>query len=188
MIKKHLTIDLFRVSADSRYLDLLFSVPEEFYMNSLKLTVKDTRGLSVQYDLSVALGMGSDNTQKDWTVRIPLYKLKIDYPAIYIADFKAQGIDETNSIEDQAICSDVNDVYRCLLDSVIDSCDKCSDGSVISDDVIRNYLLLYGHHAAMFAKDYPVMEKYFSILSKCFKNCKGEKLSYNSKPDCGCSK
>ena len=209
-MKNRISIDLFRVSSDSQYLDLIFQCPSassstsesSIYMNKFQLEVRDGEGNSQRFDLSDALfaGEGKKSAEErtyDWTVRIPLYKLGIDYPAIYIATLgcavEVEEDEEPVTIpEATAICSDVNFVYQCLLDQVIESCDVCSRGNQVSDDAIRNYLILYGHQAAMFRRDLDVAERYFRILSRCFDNCNDKKKCCGGTPkvksDCGCKK
>lgn len=201
-MKNKLEIELFRVSPDSKYLDVMFSMPGGglgFYMSSFKLEVRDGMGNVQNFDLSDALGFDPTNHQSDWIIRIPLKDLGIDYPAIYIGTFKA-SINSNNldrDIIDTAIASDVNNVYHCLLKDILDTCGECYDSKSVSDDVIRNYLILYGHQAAMYRRDLDVAERYFRILSKCFSSC-GTGNCYTSskccgekhivKSDCGCNK
>lgn len=206
-MKNRISIDLFRVSSDSKYIDMIFDCPsgEQFYMSAFKLEVRDGNGNSENFDLTPALFTGDskeDQLDKDhWVVRIPLDKLGITYPAIYIAELKAHTWPPENPEEEDdyepievtstAICSDVNNVYRCLLDSVIESCDECSSGCKMPDDAIRNYLILYGHQAAMYQRDLDVAERYFRILSRCFTNCGERREPKSIKPagcGCGCGK
>jgi hypothetical protein len=69
--------------------------------------------------------------------------------------------------EDTAICSDVNFVYRCLLDGILEEgpCDP------VSDEIIRKYLILYGHETAMKLRHLETAERYFKYLAKCFHPC-----------------
>lgn len=71
-----------------------------------------------------------------------------------------------DELEDFAFASDVNFVFRCLLDGLM--LDRCNP---VPDDVIRNYLILYGHMAAVAEKDFETAEYYFKVLAKCFKKC-----------------
>ena len=95
-----ISISLFRVSGDSKSLDMIFSCPEDYYFDSLELEVKFVDNnifKSKLFDLSPAL---FDNTlsekctvnRKKWTVRLPLDKLGITVPAIYIATLKASPV------------------------------------------------------------------------------------------------
>jgi len=68
---------------------------------------------------------------------------------------------DINDIEDSMVCSDITQVYRCLLDSLLMQKDCCS---TISDDLIRNYLILYGHQAALATGDFETAETYFKLM------------------------
>lgn len=95
-----ISISLFRVSGDSKSLDMIFSCPEDYYFDSLELEVRFVdNGIfkSKLFDLSTAL---FDNTlsekctvnKKKWTVRLPLDKLGITVPAIYVATLKVSPV------------------------------------------------------------------------------------------------
>lgn len=200
-MKNKLEIELFRVSPDSKYLEVIFNMPGAylgFYMSSFKLEVRDGNGNHYSpFDLTEAVGFSPDNHTSHWVIRIPLEDLGVNYPAMYIATFKASLQTENcnKEIIDTAICSDVSSVYQCLLEDIVDSCDNCSKGSSVSDETIRNYLILYGHQSAMYRRDLDVAERYFKILSKCFKSCSGGcntnccgQHTHNVKSDCGCKK
>lgn len=200
-MKNKIEIEVFKISPDGKFLETIFNVPGThygYYLSSFKLEVRDGNGNSEYFDLSESLGLSSDNHQAHWVIRIPLRDLGIDYPAIYIATFKANiekdDLDCDYEIIDSAVCSDVNGVYQCLLDDVLKECESCANGANISDDVIRNYLLLYGHYAAMDRRDFDVAERYFKIVSRCSKPCGNQRNSkcgcdkkkHNVKHDCGC--
>ena len=196
---KCISIQLFRVSADSQYLDMIFDCPVEFYFNSLTLEVRYWDGSansmkSLFFDLSKALfnvdPEDPDNTiaKKHWVVRLPLEKLGVTFPAIYKGTIKAQEILEESSDSDEAeelcdhmICSDVNYAYKCMLNDLLDldnSADPCIG---ISDDAIRKYLLLYGHQAALATGDDEVAERFFKLIGNCFEFCP-------TSCGCGCNK
>lgn len=265
-MNKSISISLFRVSGDSKYLDMIFSCPEEYYFDSLQLEVRFVENGTFKsefFDLSQALFIDSETEeviieQKHWTVRLPLNKLGITVPAIYIATFNAQKksirtcrqfddqhyyyknqfddwvitngrlndtliydkdtdkiynsigeevivgtkngegsqwhfindegkiedadipnfvqcnnciIEDISQISDTAICSDVNYAYRCMMDELFihQKEESCTD--IISDEVIRKYLLLYGHQAAMSVRDFETAEEYFRLIGNCFENC-----------------
>lgn len=185
MNNKNITISLFRVSSDSKYLDMIFGCPVEYHFTSLSLEVRfleDNSMKSVFYDLSKALFYEGTEERKWWDVRLPLDKLGIEVPAIYKAEFKAVLDDESSDdssddlneceeiqpeLSDYAVCSDVNFAYRCMLDDIL-KIDPCEG---VSDDAIRKYLLLYGHTAALAAGDDEYAEAYFKIVSQCFDYC-----------------
>ena len=197
MNKSKICINLFRVSSDSKYLDMIFSCPEGYYFTSLFLEVRIPSGskfISKMFDVSTALFMSQGEPiedKQDWTVRIPLDKLGINTPAIYKATFKIEKIEDQEQsqcepqvdcncqndscLEDHAICSDVNQVYKCMLKELMKLEDPCFE---VSDDLIREYLLLYGHQSALTLGDLEIAERYFRLIVNCFDNC--------SNP-CGCT-
>lgn len=189
MSDRNISVSLFRVSADSKFLDMVFDCPREYHFTYLQLETRtlndDGKFVSQWFDLSKALFTEETKTKHHWTVRLPLNKIGINSPAIYIATLKAQypdweAIETTEEIEpdeitDEMICSDVNDAYYYLLDNVLNVIDKCSG---ISDDAIRNYLILYAHIAALQQHDLDVAEVYFKLIINKFEKC-----PRNGRPD-----
>ena len=192
MNNKNITISLFRVSADSLYIDMMFDCPEEYYFNSLFLEVRyfDKVMKSQFFDLSNALfNVDPDDpnntiNKKHWVVRLPLDKLGILVPAIYKGTLKAQPIIDESSddsetectpelepLEDCMVCSDVNYAYKCMLKDLLDLSDLADPCLEISDEAIRKYLLLYGHQAALSTGDEEAAEVYFKLISNCFEQC-----------------
>lgn len=198
-MNKNISISLFRISGDSKYLDLVFSCPEEFHFTSLQLEVRFVEGNDFKssfYDLSQALFPVDDSTDSDedsyqtrFVVRLPIDKLGISTAAIYIGTFKAiNNEDYLDELTSTAICSDVNYAYRCMMDDLFmkeKSDTSCED--LIPDEVIRKYLLLYGHTAAMAVEDLDTAQAYFKLIGNCFGNCpsngrgKGSCCGNNSK-------
>lgn len=105
---KGITIELFRVSKDSKYLDLKFSCPRYYYFTSLEITAKlltEGKFKKTKWELGEYLftepvldennNPVGDETQfitdkTDWVVRIPLKEaLDVDKPGIYDATFTA---------------------------------------------------------------------------------------------------
>lgn len=150
----HIAISLFRVSTDSKYLDMIFSCPAEYYFTSLSLEVRfldpeDKVMKSSYFDLSPAL-FPNESYKTSCVARLPLEKIGIQVPAIYKGTIKAiereaQGDDEAKQIVDHMICSDVNLAYKCMLKDLLEMDNLASDCVEISDEAIRKYLLLYGH-------------------------------------------
>jgi len=83
------------------------------------------------------------------------------------------------------ICSDVNFAYRCILDEILEMGNECSD---LSESAIKNFLILYGHEAAMNTRDLEVAEKYFSLINKCFTKCDNKERITKSTALCNCGK
>jgi hypothetical protein len=185
-MNKNISISLFRVSGDRKYLDMIFSCPDEYHFTSLELEAKfvgdDGNFQSSFFDLSAALFTEETKNQNRFVVRVPLEKLGLTVPAIYIATFKADIIldsedpnisEEENSTEitDTAICSDVVEAYKCMMDDLFMSEKDSSCKDLVSDEVIRKYLLIYGHTAAMAARDLDTAQEYFRLIGNCFDKC-----------------
>lgn len=190
MSKSKICINLFRVSSDSKYLDMIFSCPESYYFTSLFLEVRFLSGskfVSSNFDVSNALFMHDGEPiedKREWTVRIPLEKLGIDFPAIYKGTFKISRLlqqeqsecepqidcncQDDSCLEDHAICSDVNQAYKCMLKELMKLEEPCFE---ISDELVRKYLLLYGHQSALTLGDYEIAERYFKLIINCFDDC-----------------
>lgn len=183
-MNKNISISLFRVSGDRKYLDMIFSCPYGYHFTSLELEARfvgdDGKFQSSFFDLSMALfnTEESDDSEEESTsklrhaVRVPLEQLGITIPAIYIATFKMQD-DETEEdpISDTAICSDVVEAYRCMMDDLFMHQKDSSCNDTVSDEVIRKYLLIYGHTAAMAARDLDTAQEYFRLIGNCFDKC-----------------
>lgn len=176
-MNKNISISLFRVSVDSKHLDMIFSCPEEYYFTSLKLEAKileNGKFNSESWELAPALFDSEETSiQHRFVVSFPLDELGIFAPAIYIGTFTAENAEDYSQdpITDTAVCSDVNYAYRCMMDELFmhQKAESCTD--VISDEVIRKYLLLYGHQAAMAARDFETAQEYFRLIGNCFENC-----------------
>jgi hypothetical protein len=82
------------------------------------------------------------------------------------------------------ICSDVNSVYRCLLDDILKDvgCDS------LSDEAIRKYLLLYLHQAALSVKDLETSESAFKLVSNCFNKCGSKDRPEKHVQSCNCGR
>ena len=64
--------------------------------------------------------------------------------------------------------SDTNGTFQYLMDNILNLENSCTP---ISDDLIRNYLILYGHLQAMQNGQQSIAEEYFKILAKNFTKC-----------------
>ena len=98
-------------------------------------------------------------------------------PAIY--DIVIGAIDSNlDEITDNLQLSDTHYVYRLLLNNLLQY-DSCKG---LDDDIIKKYLILFGHVKALNAGDLDVAKELFGLMHKGFSKCK----SNNSKLDCGC--
>ena len=97
-----------------------------------------------------------------------------------------------DSFLDTAVCSDLNFVYQCILGNIVNQTDDCVG---VSDDVIRNYLFLYGHVQAMEHRHFETAQEYFKVLVRRFHKCgsKHDKCACNLNKiqvltSCGCKR
>lgn len=185
-MNKEIAISLFRISSDSLYLDMLIDCPSDYHFTSATLTVKELISgdlVEKKFDLTDALFDSKNAANKHhWDIRLPIEALGVSNPAMYYAKFVAEN-DQNKEIKTKAVCSDVNNAYRCMLEDILSLTGSCDP---ISDDVIRKYLLLYGHQAALYVED-PVSEEYFKLIGNCFNSCPTDGRS-NINHLCNCGK
>ena len=101
-------------------------------------------------------------------------------PAIYDIYLTAEHSSDSGKpvLEDRLYLSDIHGVYRHLMDGLLNT-DKCSG---VSDDLIKKYLLLYGHQAALESGDLDIAKDYFKLMHQGFSKCG----STNNSINCGC--
>lgn len=202
-MEEHIQIGLFRVSFDSKFLDLMTECPKGMFFTYAQVEVRCYRDGKWGSEFFIFDGNILGEEKQQIIARIPLSNLFKEsiVPAMYILTLHAaeenhigEEDEKDYTIEDVAICSDVNDVFYYILDNIKDLDEDCEG---ISDDSIRNYLILYGHYAAMSQKDFDTAEEYFKILVNKFVKCgQGKRDCANScgckssisnvKPSCGC--
>lgn len=207
-MRKKLNINLFRVSPDSKFLDMLFDCSIDSYFTSLQIEVRYfNKGILNKKIVDLGeLIFNNDPEDEEttvfkhqWVLRIPLnkiFKSENIQPAIYIAYFKVGRIieigdeeyeldfwDDTEMSSASAAASDVNSIYKVLLDGVIGS-NKCE----ITDDVIRNYLILYAHQMAMDLRELDDATMYFKLITNNFNNCGGKFKRNEPNNYCSCIK
>lgn len=179
MDDKNITVSIFRISTDSEFLDMIFECPNNYHFTFLEVEVrllgKDGKFYSQWFDLSTALQFEENTNKTKWNIRVPINKLGINSPGIYKASLKAElnetetsGSNTIQEINDTMICSDVNNVYHYILDYVLNTENKCFE---VSDDAIRNYLILYGHQQALQQYDLETAEMYFKLIHNHFDKC-----------------
>ena len=179
MDDKNITVSIFRISTDSEFLDMIFECPNDYHFTFLEVEVrllgKDGKFYSQWFDLSTVLQFGENTDKTKWSIRVPINKLGINSPGIYIASLKAElneietsDLNTIQEINDTMICSDVNNVYHYILDYVLNTENKCFE---VSDDAIRNYLILYGHQQALQQYDLETAEMYFKLIHNHFDKC-----------------
>ena len=99
--------------------------------------MQDGKWVTKYFDVSPALA-GQNNTVMSFPVS---YLPEVSGPAIYEIELKAEHLTTYEEIFDRLILSDVYYVYRDLLDGLL-STDRCNP---LSDELIKKYLILYGH-------------------------------------------
>lgn len=191
MSNKAISVSLYRVSSDSYYLDTIIDCPENYNFTSFQLEVKQLVGgkySSKKYDLSQACFPESTKGTTHFNFRLPIEAVQpgmgtYPNPAIYIADLKAVNEkDDADVLTARMAASDVNFAYRCMLEDVMNTGDRCHS---LSDDTIRNYLLLYGHQAAMNVEDFETAEVYYKQIANCFTNCGADYRDSSNSCNCG---
>ena len=119
--------------------------------------------------------------REDINMSLPVSALEgVSGYAIYDIYLKAEDVtDHTrDSLTDHLMLSDIHGVYRHLMDGLL-STDKCSG---VSDDLIKKYLLIYGHQAALESGDLGIAKDYFKLMHQGFSKCG----STNNSINCGC--
>jgi hypothetical protein len=142
-----ITIDLAKIEYDlgEPHIKIMASTPSGYEFVQLIVTVYTLDGESYTYDISPIIG---GEIKK--TVDLPISSLSgVSGPAIYDIQIWADeqyGQPLTKAaIYDRMYLSDVHAIYRDVLNGIIDG-DPCSK---LSDDIIKKYLMLYGHQSAM---------------------------------------
>lgn len=91
------------------------------------------------------------------------------------------GVSNIEYHETTVYTSDTNNTFQYLMDGILNSQNPCTE---VSDDIIRNYLILYGHLQALQNGQQSIAEEYFKILAKNFTKCgTNNRMCGNS---CGC--
>jgi hypothetical protein len=66
-----------------------------------------------------------------------------------------------------------------MMDGLMDT-DKCAG---VSDDVVKKYLMLYGHQQALQAREIEIAKEYFKLMYNGFSKCGSVSRSGSN---CGC--
>ena len=179
MNQKHIQIDVFRVSPDSQYLDLMLQCPGGYLLNYIQIKVDYFVKDQLQekfYDVTDAI-LDSSSDRSKVVARIPLSAIFTDkdiLKGVYTMNIKALNSEDDDVIEDIALCSDVRGIYTYILDNILSLKDDCSK---ISEEAIRNYLILFGHERALSDGDICTALEYYKILSKNFSKCNNSSRS-----------
>lgn len=169
------------------YLYVDASCPYGYYLTAFYITVYqvDATGQWTEKYYDIINAIQQDETPVvDLRMTMPISILEdIEGPAIYkiklVADPDLDLINEDAVIDDKLFLSDVYGIYRQLLNGLLNS-DHCNP---LSDDLVKQYLMLYGHQQALHDGDLDVAKELFKLLHKGFSKCGNvNKPSIN----CGC--
>lgn len=101
--------------------------------------------------------------------------------AIYTVNLSAENSEspELPELTKSALISDVLFVYKCLIDRLTNQTNDNCD--IVSDDLIKIYLCLYGHTTAMQYNDLPTAKEFYHRLVSSCGRCS------SLTPSCNCS-
>lgn len=123
----------------------------------------------------------SDTKLKDFTIKryVPPTNPKL----IISGDLTIPktGLPNTDTHETTVYTSDTNSAFYYLMDNILNLDNSCTP---ISDEAIRNYLILYGHLQALENGQQSIAEEYFKILVKNFTKCGNNSRACGG--PCGC--
>ena len=193
-----ISVSLLRVSnghveiegPNKKAIDLIVDCPTGYKFTSCILEARESENSKQVYNLDDAL-FGDAKLDTHWNIVIPLAFLGIDGNAIYRITLKARPLIEENgeyideidedgdSITTTMLTSDVTGSFNCLMSSILTG-DPCK----LSDEVIRNYLILYAHQVALQDGNEDLAWEYFKMLDNCFNRC-GKDHSHVSSCNCG---
>lgn len=137
---------------------------EVFSYNNEKLVQKDS--------LDLSQGLSEFTTQL--RMRVPMQDIVNANPGAFYKIYLEAG-----DLTTEAWISDVYFAYQCMLNSLLKM--STNDCSEVPDDVIRQYLLLYGHTAAMREGDSNQALYFYKKMMTC-----GCNTAIPYKPSCGC--
>ncbi len=75
---------------------------------------------------------------------------------------------QTITVESTAVASDVNNIYKNLIDQILNPGERCT---TISDEAIRNYIILYAHMLALQLDEIDDAMVYFKMINNNFDRC-----------------
>lgn len=158
-------ISLFRVSSDSKYIDIIVECPEGYHFNSLFIKRYDGEGDYEGWKDCTNLLIGESNKE---VLRIAI--AAFGESTLFYSRFGViwDGEEPQAEIEPRyAICSDINKVYANLLDSVL----KLGSCTSLDDSLYFKYMTLYAHIEAMRLNRFEDAEKFYDIIKTLFAKC-----------------
>lgn len=178
MSEKAISVSLAKIDYDlgQPYIKIIADCPSGYEFTLFHITVhmiQDDKWVTKYFDASQVLA-GQDRTTMSFPVS---YLPEVSGPAIYEIELKAEEKEEYTEIFDKLILSDVYHTYRNLLDGLLSS-DRCDP---LSDELIKKYLILYGHQQAL-KQDLDIAKELFKLLHSNFTKCGDNGRTVN----CGC--
>jgi hypothetical protein len=114
-------------------------------------------------------------------LNIPISDYVQSDKAMYKVTLHASNI-ESEDISETAYISDVEFMYHCMLNDLLQGSDK--NCGPVSDDLIKKYLMLYGHQlASRYNETYELSSYLYKKMLTCGGLCKTQVNNSNS---CGC--
>lgn len=193
MSEKAISVSLAKIDYDfdEPYIKIIADCPSGYRFTNMTITVQMPNGnkwIEKDFDAS-SLIAGKD----DVVLNIPVSVLEgVEGPAMYYIKLVAKlvkGEEQENPCEELPLeihtdiyLSDVHGVYRCLLDGLLHA-DPCEG---VSNEVIKNYLILYGHQAALADGDFKNAKELYKLLHNCFGKCINKERTSKCNCNAGC--
>lgn len=152
MSEKAISVSLAKIDYDfdEPYIKIIADCPSGYAFTSMTIVVQMPNGnkwIEKKFDADTLVA-----DKDDVVLNIPVSVLEgVEGPAMYYIQLVANLLDGVESenfcdklprdIDTDIYLSDVHGVYRCLLDGLLHA-DPCEG---VSNEVIKNYLVLYGH-------------------------------------------
>ena len=193
MSEKAISVSLAKIDYDfdEPYIKIIADCPSGYRFTNMTITVQMPNGnkwIEKDFDAS-SLIAGKD----DVVLNIPVSVLEgVEGPAMYYIKLVVKlvkGEEPENPCEElpdviytDIYLSDVHGIYRCLLDGLLHA-DPCEG---VSDEVIKNYLVLYGHQAALADGDFKNAKELYKLLHNCFGKCINKERTSKCNCNAGC--
>ena len=183
MGKRAISVSLAKIDYNhgKPHMYVLADCPQGYYFTKFFITVhmlKNGEWIEKEYDASNTIF--KDRDVNDLVLNLPIEALEgVSGPAIYHVNISAEN-SEYKKISDHLYLSDVQYIYRYLLDDVLsaDSCNK------VSDEAIKKYLTLYAHQKALADGDLDVAKYLFRLMHNSFAKCNNK---YTRTVNCKCN-
>lgn len=177
MSEKRISIDLCRVDSDTNSVNIqvLATCPSDdlfvgckvycYFYKQDKKTWDAIPSTTLDFSMALEEYNATVSDPSNLTVTLPIPMGADHEHGIYHVELTTQ-----EELQADAYVSDVTFVYDCMLEHLI--CDMNNCCSSIPDDVIRMYLLLYGHTTAMQLDRLDQAKYFYGKLLSCGGPCK----------------